>query len=253
MYPYFSIVIPTLNEADYLPGLLKCLQLQQYQAFEVIVVDAESKDLTIKNAKDFMRQNFPLEILQVKKKNVGFQRNIGAKEAKGNYIVFFDADVRIPPTYLSELKQRLERESFLLATTFIETEEKSLFKKILVLSTNIGLKTFKLCQIPTAGGYNIVIDRTVFKRMGGFDEHIVYGEDFDLIRRYQSHKIPLSILSSPKIFFSFRRFEKLGYLRGVWELVVGTAHAILFGSIKKPLFDYPMGGEVYKKKEIRDK
>jgi len=47
MKPFFSIVIPTLNEEKYLPNLLNDLTKQKEKDFEIIVVDGKSEDRTI--------------------------------------------------------------------------------------------------------------------------------------------------------------------------------------------------------------
>lgn len=249
MKPFFSIIIPVLNEADYLPRLLTCLVDQEYKMFEVIVVDGNSEDETVVKAKAFTQRLPHLEILHTHKRNVGYQRNNGAQHAQGTYLVFFDADVAIPSNFLSELYKQIEKTPCALATTYIDAQQRHFFHRCLVTFTNIGLDVFKLLHIPTAGGYNIIIHESAYKKVHGFNEQIVYGEDFDFIRTCHSHGIVLTVFHQPRLIFSFRRFEKLGYVRGIWELIQGTVFAIIYGPIKKPLFDYPMGGGVYKKNQ----
>ena len=51
--PFFSIIIPTLNEEKYLPHLLADLAKQTFQDFEVIVIDGQSTDQTVPKTKLF--------------------------------------------------------------------------------------------------------------------------------------------------------------------------------------------------------
>ncbi|MFH1244651.1 MAG: glycosyltransferase, partial [bacterium] len=51
--PFFSLIIPALNEAKYLPLLLDDLSKQTFLDFEVIVVDGNSDDQTVAKAKSF--------------------------------------------------------------------------------------------------------------------------------------------------------------------------------------------------------
>lgn len=249
MKPYFSIIIPTLNEAEYITRLLSSLEGQTYNMFEVIIVDGNSEDETVVKAKAFTHRLPHIEILHADKRNVGHQRNKGAYAAQGMYLIFFDADVIIPQHFLYDLQIQIEKTRCELATTYIETQKKDFFHRCLIIMTNIGLDVFKLLKIPTAGGYNIIIHQSLFKKIQGFNEDIIYGEDFDLIRVCQTNGIVLTIFHSPRLIFSFRRFDRLGYMRGIKEFIQGTWYAIFYGPIKKPLFDYPMGGEIYKKNQ----
>ena len=77
--PFFSIVIPALNEEHYLPRLLLDLSKQTFQDFEVILVDAKSDDDTIGMAKQFEKKFGTLTILNSDKRNVAHQRNLGSQ------------------------------------------------------------------------------------------------------------------------------------------------------------------------------
>ena len=80
--PHFSIVIPCLNEEKYLPKLLTNLEKQTLKDFEVIVVDGQSEDKTLAKATSF-NNRLKIKTLKADKRNVSFQRNLGAKNAKG--------------------------------------------------------------------------------------------------------------------------------------------------------------------------
>jgi glycosyltransferase involved in cell wall biosynthesis len=72
-----SIIIPTLNEADYLPDLLDLIITQTYDGkLEVIIVDGQSTDETLAVARSYEGQIAGLSILETTK-NVGHQRNFG--------------------------------------------------------------------------------------------------------------------------------------------------------------------------------
>src|SRR3989344_5888247 len=92
--PFISIIIPTLNEDKYVPSLLKDLQNQTEPNFEVIVIDGNSDDNTLSSCEIF-KSDLKLSLVKVNKRNVSYQRNYGAKHARGDYILFLDADVRI--------------------------------------------------------------------------------------------------------------------------------------------------------------
>ena len=61
---YFSIIIPTLNEQNYIGNLLNDLTLQTYKDFEVIIVDGKSKDDTKKIVDKFRKDNSWIKYLE---------------------------------------------------------------------------------------------------------------------------------------------------------------------------------------------
>src|SRR3989344_4297945 len=99
---FFSVIIHTLNEQEYLPKLLKDLRNQQEKNFEVIIVDGASEDKTKKEALKFVHI-LKLRFFDNKRKNVSWQRNFGAQKATGKYLVFLDADCRIKPSFTRNL------------------------------------------------------------------------------------------------------------------------------------------------------
>lgn len=97
---YLSAVIPTHNSQNTIKPLLSSINNSSsvnFNELEVIVVDDESKDDTVKIMKDLYKKfKFKIEIL-VLKKNAGpaRARNLGAKKAKGKYLLFLDGDVEL--------------------------------------------------------------------------------------------------------------------------------------------------------------
>src|SRR5437868_1959800 len=92
--PAVSVVIPAYNEATYIDRLLEALSKQSFKDFEVIVSDAQSIDGTeeiINNFKDRLNSKF----IESPPKGPAHGRNIGAKLAKGEWLLFLDADVDI--------------------------------------------------------------------------------------------------------------------------------------------------------------
>src|SRR3989339_1775373 len=114
--PFFSIIIPTLNEEVCLPKLLNDLHKQSFKSFEVIVVDGLSQDQTQAIAKTYLKQ-LDLQLFSNKSPGVSPQRNLGAKKSKGQYLIFFDADVQIPHNFLDLLYKQIKKNDGYLFTT----------------------------------------------------------------------------------------------------------------------------------------
>ncbi|HNT30762.1 MAG TPA: glycosyltransferase [bacterium] len=100
-----SIIIPTLNEAHFLPGLLTDIKSQDLPEHEIIVSDGCSEDDTLQIA-----EQYNCRTVTSQNRNPAHQRNAGAKAALGDQYLFLDADTRIPdgffPTVLDEFTSR---------------------------------------------------------------------------------------------------------------------------------------------------
>src|SRR3989344_7393079 len=103
-----SIVIPALNEEKYLPKLMECIKAQTYRDYEVIVADADSIDRTKNIAKAYK-----CKIAKGGMPAVG--RNNGARMAKGEIILFLDADVQFNKNFLKDALDEFERKKLGIA------------------------------------------------------------------------------------------------------------------------------------------
>lgn len=88
-----SVIIPTYNEIQVLGECLDSLSKQTYKDIEVIVVDDGSSDGTAEKFK-VIRQNH---------KGAGMARNLGAKRAGGEILVFVDADMTFDKNFIKKL------------------------------------------------------------------------------------------------------------------------------------------------------
>jgi len=107
-----SIIIPAYNEEEYLPKLLKCIKNQTCKDYEVIVADADSKDKTRQVAK-----KHGCKIVKGGLPAVG--RNSGAKIAKGDILLFLDADVWFDDNFLKNAIDEFQKRKLDVAGFYI--------------------------------------------------------------------------------------------------------------------------------------
>ncbi|OGG07041.1 hypothetical protein A3D05_02055 [Candidatus Gottesmanbacteria bacterium RIFCSPHIGHO2_02_FULL_40_24] len=245
--PYFSIIIPALNEEKYISGLLKSLINQTYKEFEVILVDGMSADKTVSVFKKFQNKLPRSQYLVADKKNVSYQRNLGGKKATGKYLIFFDADVKVNPTFLEEVHLASLKQKFSLATTWIEPDSEKTADRIMLLLANIGQEVYKIVNRPFSGGYNTIVTKKVFLRLNGFREMNI-NEDHDFAIRAFKKKIETIILPEPKVIFSLRRFRSEGTLNVLRKYAHAAIYAMLKGPVIYEMFEYRMGGHVHKRR-----
>lgn len=108
MKPYFSLITSTVGRAIALERLLKSLQTQTYQAFELILVD-QSQDNQIQSLARQYQFTFPLQYINAQnQQGVSMGRNLGLQQAKGNLIAIPDDDCWYSPLVLQTVTQWFE-------------------------------------------------------------------------------------------------------------------------------------------------
>lgn len=107
--PLFSIVIGTWNSAAHLPRCLECLRAQTIQDFEIIIVDNGSTDGTLELLQTG-QSSLPLRVERLPS-NLGFAtaNNIGARLARGKWLVLLNADAFPEPDWLEKLLRAAEQ------------------------------------------------------------------------------------------------------------------------------------------------
>ena len=174
--PLVSIIIPTFNSQKDLEKCLKSIKHQTYAKTETIIVDRYSTDGTVRTAKKFGTRIFQRNFERSKAKNYGAQR------AKGQFLLFIDSDMTLEPNVIKECVEKAVKED-VDAVIIPETSKgngllaqcRKLEKDTLAKIRNE--KT--LFQIPR------FFQKNVFFSLSGFNEELVFGEDFDLYERFK--------------------------------------------------------------------
>jgi len=97
--PKLSIIIPCYNEEKDIQKCLQSLEEQSFNDFEIIIVDDGSTDRT----KEIVRKIKEVKLIEGKHKGPGVSRNLGAKMAKGEILIFVDADMNFDKNYIKYL------------------------------------------------------------------------------------------------------------------------------------------------------
>lgn len=225
-----SIIIPTLDEEDYLPRLLDCLRKQKGSGdFEIIVADAGSQDKTREIAMAFgckiVKGGLPAR-----------GRNQGVKEAKGDLLLFLDADVLPEEDFLREAIEEFKKRNLDIATfSIVPLSEKKGPKIVFNFFYNYPLQVLEGRW--AHGAMGILVKRWLHQKIGGFDEKIKIGEDHHYVQR--ASKIgKFGMVKSTKIFVSLRRIKKEGWVRTGLKYSFAELHMKFKGPVKKDIFQY---------------
>lgn len=242
--PFLSIIIPTLNEEIALPLLLSDLASQTTDNFEVIVVDGQSSDKTLSKTDKFSLTLPKLTLLTSDKKNVSHQRNQGGIAAKGQHLLFIDADSRLPNYYLEGISYRIHSSKPDLFTSWCLPDSNSPSDKTIATILNIGIEASNLTDNPHAQGTMIGCSKKTFTNTKGFDPQISFAEDSEFINRCFKLGYDFQIFKDPRYIISLRRFRKNGKIRAIQQYASLHLKRLTQQKINQEK-EYPMGGSVY--------
>ncbi|MBI2051375.1 glycosyltransferase, partial [Candidatus Roizmanbacteria bacterium] len=220
-----------------------------------VVVDAASDDETKAIALKY-KDKLPLRFFDAKRRNVSYQRNFGAKQAKGEYLLFLDADSRISRAFTKRLKEIIEKEKGLVFLPSLISDEKSPETEAVFTITNRIIEASQALGRPLAPGGTLIIAKFFFDKLGGFKENLFIGEDHDILRKVNVWGVKAKFLKKVKVKFSMRRAKNEGRFKLLYKYMLAVLHIIFKGKVENKIFQYEMGGHLYRelkrKKDMKD-
>jgi glycosyltransferase involved in cell wall biosynthesis len=219
--PHISVIIPTLQEGKLLTSTLAQFtsELRTKHQLEIIVSDGGSTDETLSIARCFA--DVVVDNVHGLKQNISIGRNAGARAAKGNILLFINADTFIDDigTFFSVIRRAAEQEYVAGVTCSVrvhadvETFADGFFHTIY----NWYFWLLNVVGMGMGRGECQVVPRDLFLNIGGYNEEIAAGEDFDLFVRLR--RLGKTIfLRSQTVRESPRRYRKYGYvaISAIW-------------------------------------
>ncbi len=229
----FSVLIPTLNEEKYIGHLLDSLKAQSFTDFEVIIVDAHSDDKTVSLIKNY-QTSLNLHVVNSSQRNISYQRNLAAKKAAADHLIFFDADVVVDKNFLGNIDRALIDHHFSIASSWLNPLSDRLADRVIFgLFNHVYLETAKYFT-PGGTGAFLYVHKDVLCRVGGFDLTTNFGEDFDLIKRVHRLGYKYHLFRRPSIKFSVRRLDKEGRLFYLYKMIRSGIYYHTHGTIHDP-------------------
>lgn len=211
--PEVSIIILTYNSSRFIESLLESIKDFGKNA-EIIIVDNDSSDETVKIAKKF---NFT-KVFETKK-NLGFAKgiNFGAQKAQGKYLLFINPDAVFESGEMSDLASRLKenerigvvggkligsnRKPEKSAGKFFNLPELFLIVGGLDEKFGVRFSPRKFRKVDFVSGGFMMVRADLFKRLGGFDEKFfMYVEDMEFC--YRVKKSGYNVYFSPDVVIS---------------------------------------------------
>lgn len=180
-----SVIVPVYNVEQYIAKTVRSVLCQTYTDFELIIVDDESPDLSIKICQQF---NDPrIKIVHQKNRGLAGARNTGIRHAQGDYIALLDSDDLWLPTKLEQHIQHLERSpqvgiSFSRSAFIDEADQPLGVYQMPKLKEIPG--SYLLCRNPIGNGSAPVIRREVLDEIAysanlyGTEEQFYFDDAF---------------------------------------------------------------------------
>lgn len=163
-----SIIVATRSEEKVLARCLGLIKGQTYKNIEIIVVDRDSPDRTKKIAQKYTNKvyNFGPER--------SAQRNYGVRKAKGEYVLIIDADMELSKNVVRSCVEKV-------------VSDKQI-KAVIIPEESFGEGFWAQCKKLERSFYQGIdwieaarfFNKTIFLKVGGYDESLVSGEDWDL-------------------------------------------------------------------------
>lgn len=212
-----SIIIPTYNSAHFLPETLESILNQDYEDYELIVVDDGSTD----NTRELI-QSYGVRITYLHQENSGgcsMPRNVGIRYASGEYIAIFDADDIMKPGKIMLQSDFLNnnphvgfvftdfcdfrgaeilRNHISTCPIFNQLRKKKVRKNEYIINSTDAYETLLMENF--IGASSMMFRKSVYEEIGPFDEHLESSEDIDFTLRV-----------ARKYDFGF--IDRLGHLR----------------------------------------
>lgn len=171
--PVVSVIVPTKNSEKTLAECLQSVKNQTYKNIEIIVVDNNSADDTKKIAKKFTDKVF----------NKGpercTQRNYAVKQSTGDYVFIIDSDMKLSPkvveSCLKSINSNVENAGVIVPEESFGEGFWSQCKK-LERSFYIGVPFMEAARF---------FRKDIYLKVGGYDEDMISGEDWDLSQRIE--------------------------------------------------------------------
>lgn len=190
-----SVIIPCLNLGHLIAYQLEALAAQSYAStWEVIVSDNGSHDNTREVVERYRSRLPGLQYLDASARaGSSYARNLGAQAAAGAYLVFIDADDMIAPGFLTAISEALDRHEFVAPRIETLTLNHSWGSRLGQHPQYHGLmRYYNEPFLDRASGCGMSIRRSVFHRLGGFDETMIRLQDSEFCFRAQRSGVALS-------------------------------------------------------------
>jgi glycosyltransferase involved in cell wall biosynthesis len=156
--PFFSIIIPTYNRAEFLFKGIQTVLSQDFPDFEILVIDDGSTDNTAELMKEYISKDPRISYFHKANAERGAARNFGIANSRGEFLIFLDSDDEFLPGHLSGLKETIAAHPKInfFATKF-DFNENGLIYKAPIDNLTEGIYDYRLLKRGNPFACNVCI------------------------------------------------------------------------------------------------
>ena len=247
--PKISVIVPVYNIAKYLPEMVKSIQQQTMQDFELLLVNNNSTDDVVPYLEEVQSEDDRIQVLEQKKQGVSATRNKGLTSARGQYVICLDGDDHIDADMFEHMLSMMDdREPTDLVMCGYTTEYngEAVDKTATALPEWMDAEAF-LCHLyedDTVDYQGFIWDK-MFRRdlieqyELRFREDIAFNEDRLFITSYMLHAKGVAILAEHFYHYRVREDSAMGMGRKYFASEAEMTELIAFEDIVKMLDVYP--------------
>lgn len=176
------MIIPVFNAEDYIQETIESVLNQTKKCKEIIVIDDGSVDNTVDIVRGLQVKTNYIFLYSQKNSGASAARNLGVTKAKSDWLLFLDADDKCDPKLLEIYETNISKEFSAIYSRFQQINSDGV--KLTGLNTGQTLKGEKgflemIKRNPIISPSGSLVKKSVFSKLKGFDESIIYAEDVD--------------------------------------------------------------------------
>ena len=185
--PLVSVVMAAYNTADYIARAIESVLIQNHRNFELIVVDDGSTDRTAEIVRGF--KNEPIKYFYKENGGAASARNFALKKSSGSFIVILDSDDMMTPDFIARhlrvFEQNPETDLIYCDDCFIDENDKPVrvMGRPEYSDQKALISDMFRCAFPVVP-FRTCIRKSVFDKIGLYDERLIVSEDYDMMRRF---------------------------------------------------------------------
>ncbi|WP_243312996.1 glycosyltransferase [Fundidesulfovibrio agrisoli] len=177
--PFFSVIMPTFNQADSINRAIRSVLSQTFDSYELIVIDDGSSDNTIEVLAEIDDDRFIIK--KIEHSGVSAARNVGIKNSKGKYIAFLDADNEWKCNFLEKFHDAIQNNFSKFRVFYCNGY---LYDKDSLRGTIPPLYSEALMfHQPLLDLNGFVIESSLIQLAGNFDENLFRWVDYEMMLR----------------------------------------------------------------------
>ena len=195
-----SLIVTVFNEEQTILALLESYKKQSLLADELIIVDAASRDQTVRLIKNFSEKNPNLNIkVLIQKGNRSVGRNLAVREANGDWIAITDAGCILDENWLRNLMAEAEQTGARVVAGYYQglatiKKQEAFIPYFLVMPNQLKSINF----LPATR--SMLIKKELWNELGGSDENLVI-EDYQMAKRMEARREPIAFAKAALVYW----------------------------------------------------